>query len=203
MKGKIGLVPGLLLDNMTRTLNSFMITNCSLRISRHTIYLDIGLERLTDPYWMSLFIPTVSLILAAEITLFIDESQFKATIGVALTTSLVMQTIYNGIQEKLPENSSFKLIDAWLLHGTLMPMVVFVILAYNEVAKTLKSENSSSKMKSPKVANSSVTVKYAADQEKDNESKGSKTRTLACRILIPLASTIFIITFFLVIYFKQ
>ena len=131
MKGKIGLVPGELDLNMKRTLNSFMVTNCSLRISGHTIYLDIGLERLTDPYWMSLFIPTVSLILAAEITLFIDESQFKATIGVALTTGLVMQTIYNGIQEKLPENSSFKLIDAWLLHGTLMPMVVFVILACN------------------------------------------------------------------------
>ena len=65
------------------------------------------------------------LILAAEITLFIDDIHFEATIMVALTSNLVMYTLYNTIQEQLPPDSNLKLIDAWVLHGLTMPMVVF------------------------------------------------------------------------------
>ena len=123
------------------------------QVNSNTVHLTISFDRLSGPFIISLFIPSICLIVAAEITLFIDEIHFKATITVALTSNLVMYTLYNGIQEKLPEVSSLKLIDIWLLHGLLMPMVVFVILATNELiieSKTLKT-------KGTKVANS-VTV---------------------------------------------
>ena len=74
--------------------------------------------------------------MVAELALFIDEEHFQAMIMVALTSNLVMYTLYSGIQEKLPDNSSLKLIDIWLLHGLLMPMVVFITLAANELMKT-------------------------------------------------------------------
>ena len=59
---------------------------------------------------------------------------------VALTSNLVMYTLYSSIQAELPKDSSLKLVDVWLLHGLLMPMVVFVILAMNELINSRTTE---------------------------------------------------------------
>ena len=120
----------------------------------NAILLLVNLERLSSPFWMSLFIPSICLILAAEVTLFLDKSHFEAMIMVSLTSNLVMFTLYSSIQEKLPEDSSFKLIDVWLMHGLLMPMVVFVVLVADEL---LNPRYSTTKIKKKsKVANSFV-----------------------------------------------
>ena len=101
----------------------------------NTIYLTLKIKRKSGPFWISLFIPTICLILAAELTIFVDEQHFQAVIMVALTSNLVMYTLYSAIQEKLPEDSSIKLIDIWQLHGLLMPMVVFVLLVIKEILR--------------------------------------------------------------------
>ena len=120
----------------------------------NTILLLVNLERLSSPFWMSLFIPSICLILAAEVTLFLDKSHFEAMIMVSLTSNLVMYTLYSSIQEKLPEDSSFKFIDVWLMHGLLMPMVVFLVLVVDEL---LNSRYSTPQFKKKsKVANSFV-----------------------------------------------
>ena len=131
-KGKLELKPALLHLSLTRTLNRFLVTNSSIQSGSTNISLVIELERLSGPFWISLFIPSICLVLAAEMTLFIDEKHFKATIAVALTATLTMYTLYNSFQEKLPDDSTLKLIDIWLLHGLLMPMLVFTILATKE-----------------------------------------------------------------------
>ena len=87
---------------------------------------------------------------------------------VALTSNLVMYTLYHSIQDKLPEDSSIKLIDIWLLHGLLMPMVVFVTLAANELIHP-----KAHKFSNIKIANSAVKVPRRIDQtppkKKQNE----------------------------------
>ena len=199
-RGKIGLIPGVVKFNTATTLNKFEVTNCSMRkISSYEIDLTLELQRLPFPIWMSLFIPSICLIVAAEITLFIDEIHFKATITVALTSNLVMYTLYNGIQEKLPEVSSLKLIDIWLLHGLLMPMVVFVILATNE----LIIESKTPKPNGTKVANSVTVTSKGSVDETDDTSTRSKTCMLICKTAVPAISFIFILTFFFVMYSKQ
>ena len=139
--------------NMSRTLNKYIVTNCSTKADSNNLNLVIRLERLSGPFWFSLFIPSVCLILAAEVALFIDDSHFEAMIMVALTSNLVMYTLYHSIQDKLPEDSSIKLIDIWLLHGLLMPMVVFVTLAANELIHP-----KAHKFSNIKIANSAVQV---------------------------------------------
>ena len=92
--------------DMARALNNYLVTNIHIKNpSTKSIILAIDMERLPTPFVTSLFVPSICLILAAEITLFIDETHFKATISVALTSNLVMYTLYRGIQEKLPEDS--------------------------------------------------------------------------------------------------
>ena len=75
------------------------------------------LSGLSDSYWLSIFTPSFCLMVAAELTLFIDEAHFKPAITVSLTTNLVMYTLNRRVQEKLPDDSSLKLIEIWLLHN--------------------------------------------------------------------------------------
>ena len=41
---------------------------------------------------------------------------------------------------KVPADSSLKLIDIWLLHGILMPMVVFTILINSQIMESSQSK---------------------------------------------------------------
>ena len=108
-----------------------------------------------------------------------------------------MYTLYRTIQDKLPENAMLKLIDIWLLHGLLMPMVVFMVLVANEmidhgVTKTGPCESSR------KVSNSSVKIDTKIVNEAVEIAR-SKICILVCKALIPLTSFIFTVTFFFVI----
>ncbi len=79
-------------------------------------------------YMATTFLPTMSLILIAELTLFIDTSHFEATIMVALTAMLVMYTLYQSVTDSLPATSYLKMIDIWLLAGLILPFVIILIL---------------------------------------------------------------------------
>ena len=182
---------------MKRTLNKFEVINCTTGANKDGVYLAIGLQRLSSPFWMSLFVPSICLILAAEVAVFIDEAHFEAMIMVSLTSNLVMYTLYSGIQDKLPEDASLKLIDLWLLHGLLMPMVVFVVLAANELVKTRKSSHEIS-TKGTKVANFAVQEKAKIHEDFEGPEKKNSGCMMACKVIIPTVSFIFIATFFLI-----
>ena len=176
------------------TLSKFIVEGYYLtKYDDTTIHLKLELHRLSGPFWMSLFIPSICLVLAAEVALFIDESQFQATIMISLTSNLVMYTLYSGIQEKLPEDSRYKLIDYWLLHGLVMPMIVFIVLATNEMVNSRLS----------KVVTFSKGVKLANNKDHTRIKDGGnsiKEKIKYCMLLfkfiVPVISFIFVITFF-------
>ena len=90
---KIALRAGELKLLMDRTLNRFTVEKVWIDESPNMIRLVINFDRLTLSFWISVFIPSICLILAAEITLFIDEKYFEATIMESLTSNLVMYTL--------------------------------------------------------------------------------------------------------------
>ena len=61
-------------------------------------------------------------------TLYIDFSHFEATIMVALTSMLVMHTLYQGTSQYLPHTSYMKMIDVWLFGGLILPFLSITIL---------------------------------------------------------------------------
>ena len=198
---QINLAVGHLELNLKLKINKFIVNkNVTLVAEDDAKMITLVLEgqRLSGPFWMSLFIPSICLILAAEIALFIDHSHFEAMIMVALTSNLVMYTLYSSVQSELPEDSSLKLIDIWLLHGLVMPMVVFVVLAANEMIspKPLKTKSNGTR-----VSNSAIVV---APKNQDEESCDGKMKTcmLVCKALIPITSVIFISTFFAVCHIR-
>ena len=93
LKGKIALVPGKVQYFGDKELQEYTVTSVTTVDSTHhsqRIRLKISLKRHTTLYWLETFIPTMFLIGAAQLTLFISETHFEATVMVALTSALVM-----------------------------------------------------------------------------------------------------------------
>ena len=93
------------------------------------------LERNALYHIVATFLPTTSLVIIAESTLFISEVRFEATIMVAMTAKLVTYTFYQSIGATLPQTSYIKLIDIWLLFVMMMPFFVFLHLVLCEICK--------------------------------------------------------------------
>ena len=66
-------------------------------------------------------------------TLFIDEGHVEATIMVAMTSMLVMFTLHQNVQSKVPYTAYLKFVDYWLIYGTLLPFIVFATLVFWEL----------------------------------------------------------------------
>jgi hypothetical protein len=92
------------------------------------IIMDLDLKRIINYHLATTYLPTFCLIIIAEMTLFIDKSHFEATIMVALTTMLVMYTLYQGVANALPQTAYLKMIDIWLLAGLILPFFVVMVL---------------------------------------------------------------------------
>jgi hypothetical protein len=92
------------------------------------IRITITLRRIFVYHLATTFLPTICLIMIAELTLYIDVVHFEATIMVALTTMLVMYTLYQSVASSLPQTSYLKMVDLWLLVGLILPFFVLIVL---------------------------------------------------------------------------
>jgi hypothetical protein len=90
----------------------------------------IKLKRIFSYHLTNTFIPTCTLLIIAEITLFFDEDKTEVAIGLSLTIMLVMYTMYQSISDSLIKTAYLKMIDYWLLFCLLMPFVIFMIEIY-------------------------------------------------------------------------
>ena len=176
LKKQLRLEPGGVSYAGKSILTQFEVVGTEIAtFDNHTVGVRFSLKRICVYYITSVFIPSLCLIIAAEVTLFIDESHFEVTIMVALTSTLVMYTLYNSISASLPIDANFKMIDVWLLHGLLMPFVVFLILIISE-----------------------LTAKNKVDLSKKQFLPVKRTNKVlrAGQITIPTFSGIFVVVFF-------
>ena len=116
-------------------------------------------------------------------TLFIDVSHFEATIMVALTSMLVMYTLYRCISATLPQTAYLKMIDYWLLGGLLIPFIVFNILIAIDILIFQKD---------PEVVVSDTTTESGPKRGAVVGLKAKKALKI-CQIVIPCST--FILTF--------
>ena len=113
------------------------------------------------------YLPTACLLIIAEITLFIDDSHFEATIQVSLTSMLVMYTLYQSIAVSLPQTAYLKMIDVWLLFGLMMPFIVFLLEVFFElVIATMKKSDNEENNKVKSIVNSKFGYPIAQRQKK-------------------------------------
>ena len=125
------------------------------------------------------FLPTICLVVIAEMTLFIDVNHFEATIMVALTSMLVMYTLYQSISATLPKTAYLKMIDYWLLGGLIIPFIVFNVLIIIDILIT-KSDSSDQVITKEGLKNINMKAKKALNY---------------CRIFIPLITFLIVLLF--------
>ena len=87
------------------------------------------------------FLPTISLLVIVEFTLFFDESKLEMAVTLSLTVMLVMYTLYQSISLTIPKTAYLKLIDYWLIYCLLTPFIIFIIESwwYLEESKKRKA----------------------------------------------------------------
>ena len=102
--------------------HSFITQNDSSRVS-----VEIVLQRIFSYHLTNTFIPTSSLLLLVEVTLYFNKSQTELAISLTLTIMLDMYTLYQSITEPLTKTAYLKMIDYWLLFCLLTPFAIFMI----------------------------------------------------------------------------
>ena len=107
-------------DTLPKTLIGVKITLCR-KLSYHIV---------------EIYIPTFALIMIAGYTLFIDFRHFEVTIMIALTSMLVLYTLYQSISQHLPHTSYMKMIDIWLFGGLIFPFIIITILVIMDLLVT-------------------------------------------------------------------
>ena len=60
---------------------------------------------------------------------------FLIQLQVALTTLLVMYTLFQSISSTLPQTAYLKLIDYWLLFSLIFPFIIFIIHVAREIQR--------------------------------------------------------------------
>ena len=163
------------------------VTNDTLLIMK------IPLRRIYSYHLATTFYPTFCLMTIACLTLFIDPNHFQATIALSLTTMLVMQTLQENISDDLPKTATIKLVDVWLIAGSTVPFLVFLVLV---VVEMLPSEQ----LTNTQVGDSNLEV--------NNKKWGMKEQGLCkervhgwFRLLIPCSTAVFAVGYFTAAFF--
>ncbi|TRY79427.1 hypothetical protein TCAL_10764 [Tigriopus californicus] len=117
-----------------RDLIQFRVTDEVMTLtSGGDVVITITLKRNFHYHLATTYLPSTCLVLAALMVLFIDQKHFEVTLMVALTSMLVMYTLYQGVSNSLPKTAYLKLIDIWLIFGLIMPFAVFLVLVVWEL----------------------------------------------------------------------
>ena len=118
---------------------------------------------------------------------------------VALTSTLVMYTLYSSVSSTLPVNGCIKMIDIWLIHGLLNPFMVFMVLVLSKLL-SYKSENKINKdIKLEDGTKGKKMGKWTSEKFEKQPHIGVKFQN-ACKLIIPILTAGFLMTFFVVAF---
>ena len=122
-----------------------------------SIKAEFRFQRIISYHLTNTYIPTASLLVISESTLFFEQSQMELASGLSLTILLVMYTMYQSISQTLTKTAYLKMIDYWLIFCLLIPFLIFMIEMYWLLQKS-KVEEKAKKC-------------WTSDQEKVNRNR--------------------------------
>ena len=150
-------------------------------------YFYVILQRRFAYYIISVYLPSLSLLMVTHWTNFISVEHFEANIMVHLTAMLVMYTLFQATSISLPQTAYVKLIDIWLLYGLTLPFLGFILSCLEEIYKEPASPVTVTKVKPVGLLES----------DKTRNGKQARVQKLG-RVVLPITTVIFI--FFYIIY---
>ena len=101
---------------------SFYATNAG-----STAEVAIAFQRKVLYHLTNTYIPTISLLVLVESTLFLDDGKLDIILTLSLTSLLVIYTFFQSISFSLPKTTYLKFLDYWLIFCLLVPSAVVLI----------------------------------------------------------------------------
>ena len=111
--GYVRLVPDHLNYLASEVLSQFYVSNVSMSTDESGSVCEVGivLQRIYLYHLTNTYLPTFSLLVIVDITLFFDESETQLAIGFSLTIMLVMYTLFQGVSALFPKTAYLKLVS--------------------------------------------------------------------------------------------
>jgi len=125
----VAINPDTLIYNGSKTLSQFIVTDTKFSQSYDgsILSVDMKLCRRISYHLTNTYLPTMTLLIIAEVTLMFDESKTELSVGLSLTIMLVMYTMYQSINDSVMKTAYLKMIDYWIIYCLLMPFIIFMI----------------------------------------------------------------------------
>ena len=186
IKNQVSLTPSNLQFSGPKELLQFTVQDLDVTMERNNSLISWTLILRRNPigHLATTYFPTLSIIIMALITLFINDSHFEAVIMVALTCMLVMYTLFQSISTYTPNTAYLTLLDIWLIFGLSMPFFVFMC----EVSLELIDD---SKIYQIQVNGKNI-QKELIGSKRDNVKK-------IIQVILPISTAVFIVAYLLVV----
>nr|XP_045615865.1 uncharacterized protein LOC123768987 isoform X1 [Procambarus clarkii] len=134
-------------------LIEYTVVSVSLRLDNNETLakaeVDVVLQRRVGYPIISIYVPTVILLILAYLSLIFRRDDFETRVASALTVLLVLASLFTQTSTSLPKTSYFKMVDVWLLFS--ISLIFFVIIYHVVIDLALEGKlvGSSSKPPSP------------------------------------------------------
>ena len=92
--------------------------------------LDVTLGRRLLGNVITVFLPTILLIVIGHTTNYFKNFFFEAAIAVNLTVMLVLATLTISVSDALPKTSYIKMVDIWLIFNLFIPFIEVILRTY-------------------------------------------------------------------------
>lgn len=126
---RIMLYPLNITGNLSELISTeYKVTNIRYRLESNEsqIAVIISLQRGYGYHLSTSYMPTLTLIVVVECTLFFKPEQLEVATGFSLTIMLVLYTYIQGIYSDIPMTSYVKFIDCWLMFILITPIAIFL-----------------------------------------------------------------------------
>ncbi|XP_076046337.1 uncharacterized protein LOC143028315 [Oratosquilla oratoria] len=90
----------------------------------------VPLKRRSGYAILNIYTPSFILLIIAFVTLFFRPQIFEVRVMTALTSLLVMATLFTQVSTSLPKTSYFKMVDIWLLFCI---AIIFIIIVFHAI----------------------------------------------------------------------
>ncbi|XP_047477381.1 gamma-aminobutyric acid receptor subunit pi-like [Penaeus chinensis] len=107
-------------------LGTFTILSKSQLMDDTILWVSIPMTRLVGYAVISIYLPSLIMLIIGYLTLFFVNDNFEVRVMTALTTLLVMATLFTQVSSSLPKTSYFKLVDVWLLFCIFSTFLIIV-----------------------------------------------------------------------------
>ena len=127
-------------------LMQYMIIKYEMKkIKSSNIVISVTLGRKILSQVLTIYLPSVLIIVVVYSTNFLKQFFFEAIVSVNLTAMLVLTTIFLGVSGDLPTTSYVKYVEVWLLFSLFVPFIYVLLHIYIDnlrVRKTSTNLNS-------------------------------------------------------------